>query len=353
MTDRRHFTDVYWERQQRVAAAARDRLTNEAFNYRVLNDVTIFPRGRIIGEDYGSGRYYGDQPQWLRIYEERRRRAEDATWGGYAAGRVDYRGRQGLYGDPWSRPYMGPGAYDPGSVASSYNYERAQRHRERLAMTPFATHVHRVNGQIWETTQMRNGDVYRVARPLPTSPEPSTPLGNQKIQIADDPKEPNYRRIEGNLHDIRFVDGYTLDSRKLAGRLTTSVSFGAGEMYRCKQTSDGKVSEVSWIQDGQRYSLAYDMASGSWQTCRGDRMEMRPIRGAGLDGWNIDNMDSRGRLHCSNGRPGEHALIGRNLKQMIKLDQREYDEYKRTGNLPDRWEDLDLLTPRRARPARP
>src|SRR5262249_1938862 len=144
-------------------------------------DVNIFPRGRIIGEDDGfNGPYYSGQPQWLRMYEERRRRAEDAGWGDYRAGRFDYLGRRSPDSDPWSRPY------DPTWAASSYNYERAQRHRERLAMTPFATHVHRVNGQIWETTQMKNGDVYRVARPLPTS-------------------------TDGSLHDVRFVDGYKLD----------------------------------------------------------------------------------------------------------------------------------------------
>jgi hypothetical protein len=205
-----------------------------------------------------------------------------------------------------------------------------------------------------ETTQMRDGHVHRRFVSPDRSPrEPSTPLGDQKIQIADDPKKPNYRRIEGTVHDVRFADGVTLDSRILAGRLTTSVLSGGRELFRCKKNQNGTVSEVSWTQDGQRYSLAYDMRSGSWQTNRGDRGEMRPIAGAGLQGWNIEYLDSRGRMHCTNGRPGEHCLIGRNMKQMIKLDQRDYDAYKRTGNLPDRWEDLDLLTPRRARPAAP
>lgn len=321
MTDGRHFTDIYRERQERARWAADDRFRREAFNYRVLNDVQVFPRGRIIGLDDGyGGPYYGGRPQWYQTYWDRRQRAEEARL------------------NPYGR-------------ALSYNEERARIHRERLAREEFrVSHFPMRDGQILVRRQMRNGDVHDEVRPNPRLREPATPLGNQAIQIADDSRTPNYRRIEGNLHDVRFVDGYTLDSRMLAGRLTTSVFHGGAEQFRVKKNPGGTVSEVSWNQEGQRYSLAYDVNTGGWQTFQGDRNEMRPIRGAGLDGWNIDNLDSRGRLHCSNGRPGEHMLIGRNLKEMIKLDQLEYDEYKRTGNLPDRWEPLDLRTPRRPRP---
>jgi hypothetical protein len=342
MSDGRRFTDIYEERRARVNTAAEDRLRREAFNYWAFRDV---PPRRIIGEDSGfGGPYSGGQPQWLRIYEERRRRAEEA--------RFDSLGRGSLYGDPRSRPNLGRATNAPEWGTSYDPYDRAQRQRLRLATTTFATHDYRVNGQPWRVTQMANGDVYRDPIPV-RSPEPSTPLGNQKLQIADDPKEPNFKRIEGNLHDVRFVDGCTLDSRILAGRLTTSVSHEGRELFRCKKNENGTVSEVSWTQDGQRFSMAYNAHTGSWQTSRGDRLEMRPIAGAGLQGWNIDSLDSRGRMHCSNGKPGEHSLIGRNMKQMIKLDEREYDEYKKTGKLPDRWEALDLLTPKRAGPAAP
>lgn len=348
MTDGRHFTDIYRERQDRARLAADDRFRREAFNYWALHPARFAPPSRIIGEDYDlGGSYYRRQPQWYQTYWDRRRRAEEDAWGGYGARRFDDPGR--LYGDRWGRPYAGPGSL--GWSARDYTLARAEAHRQRLASETFARHVHPLRGgRVLERVQMRDGTVHEFERENPALREPATPLGNQGIQIADDPRVPNYRRIEGNLHDVRFVDGYTLDSRMLAGRLTTSVFHGGAEQFRVKKNPGGTVSEVSWNQEGQRYSLAYDVNTGGWQTFRGDRNEMRPIRGAGLDGWNIDNLDSRGRLHCSNGRPGEHMLIGRNLKQMVKLNQVEYDEYKRTGNVPDRWEDLDLITPRRPRP---
>jgi hypothetical protein len=360
------FTDVYRRRQPRVDEAAQRRFRDEAFTYWALKDVGIAPRGRIIGADYElGGPYYGGRPQWLQTYEDfRRRAAEDAAWGGYGARWPSstvgsaWLGAGSLYGDPRSRLYMGPGAHAPGWVpiySDPYGtIARAQAHRDRIAATRFPSYVYRGAGQDWHITQWADGRVSRVALAYRGSPEPSGPpanlAGDQTIQIVDDPNKPSYEWIKGTWHDIRFADGVMLDTRILAGRLTTSVSDGGTELFRCTKKPNGKVSEVSWTQGGQRYSLALD---NGWQTCCGDRQEMRPIRGAGLHGWKIEDLDSRGRLHCTNGKPGEHLLIGRNMKQGIKLNQLEYDDYVKTGKLPDRWENLDLLTPRRVRPAAP
>src|SRR5262245_36416979 len=117
MTDGRHFTDIYRERQERARWAADDRFRREAFNNRVLNDVQVFPRGRIIGLD-DDGPYSRGRPPWYQTYWERRQRAGDAP-------------------------------FDTFARTPTYNEVRAEALRRRLANEEFrVTHFRTRDGQI-------------------------------------------------------------------------------------------------------------------------------------------------------------------------------------------------------------
>lgn len=172
-------------------------------------------------------------------------------------------------------------------------------------------------------------------------------LGEGTIPVGDELPGRTHKR-HGIDHDVRRIKiddkrDVTLDSSRFttrSGTMERSVVRNpeGGQMSRIlKDAETGEIRSLYWKgKDGKHYCLEneagrwqkYELTSGTWRDGKwkpvGDRKDLK-----------FEGQDSHGRVHATLTERGKtvHRIFGRSLTVYMDMDDKQYEEYKRTGKV--------------------